>query len=750
MGRVNRILQRLALPATAAAILLASKTPPSPSPGARFPLDLPAVAVASFGEYRPDHLHPGVDFSTGGKDGLPVHAVEAGRIFRLKVEWRGYGRALYLQHPDGRISVYAHLERYEDRRLGLEKRVSEEKRRRGVRYPGDIFLDPPIPVERGEVIAYSGESGAGLPHLHFEMRRGDQEPSDPLVPGWITAEAPPVFEKAVLRADSAGTWIDGERIQEVALKEGPDGVYAPGRTLAVSGPFLPEASICSRDLEGHRLGIRALEVRVDGVPTYILRLESFRFSQYPEVGLLLDHVRSRLSPPEYTYFLERLAGNDLGSAGSAENPWPPLPPGEHRLTVEALGATGGSSRAVIPFRVLPPVRLRWEEPPSAGGRSLLRFGASRAELGPRLQVSYRLLGQRAAIPCQQREETPEGEICRLEIPSSARGITAELRDGPLLLGRATRLFPDVSRQLPLASRLAVEPARHYVDLHLRVAEGEDPPGRLVLRGSSGETVPELVEAAPGELLASVPAAVWREVRSLALERPGPPASGAIPLSAVPHYAAAGAPLDLADCGIRLTAPPGSFYQDTPLQCGISESVPPLPGGLAFLGSPVRLLPEGTPLSGKATLAFPLPSDPHPERLGIYRLDPAARAWIFQGGERSEGEIRLAMGRLDTFALVRDDSPPRILGVDPSGGAPIRSSRPLFRVRVEDQGSGLNYDGVHLIVDGTELETEFDPDRGWATALPPTALASGTHEGTAWAVDRAGNRSEALAFRIRIR
>ena len=70
----------------------------SPSVGERprFPLDERAGLVASFGEYRPDHLHPGVDFSTGGRVGLPVHAVAAGRIVRLKVEWRGYGRALYL------------------------------------------------------------------------------------------------------------------------------------------------------------------------------------------------------------------------------------------------------------------------------------------------------------------------------------------------------------------------------------------------------------------------------------------------------------------------------------------------------------------------------------------------------------------------------------------------------------------------------------------------------------------------------
>ncbi|MGD8376771.1 MAG: M23 family peptidase, partial [Acidobacteriota bacterium] len=63
------------------------------------PADLPATA--SFGEYRPGHLHAGLDFSTGGELGWPVRAAAAGEVFRLKVEPRGYGRAVYVRHPDG-------------------------------------------------------------------------------------------------------------------------------------------------------------------------------------------------------------------------------------------------------------------------------------------------------------------------------------------------------------------------------------------------------------------------------------------------------------------------------------------------------------------------------------------------------------------------------------------------------------------------------------------------------------------------
>ena len=163
-----------------------------------------------------------------------------------------------------------------------------------------------------------------------------------------------------------------------------------------------------------------------------------------------------------------------------------------------------------------------------------------------------------------------------------------------------------------------------------------------------------------------------------------------------------------------------------------------------------MLPEGTPLARKGDLLFPLPADPHPERVGIYRLDNPRSAWIYQGGEREGAFLRLPVGRLDTFALLRDDSPPRVLGVEPSEPDRLASRRPVLRVRIEERGAGLSYDGVHLVLDGAELETEFDPDRGWSLAAPAEALSPGRHGGTAWAVDRAGNRSGTVAFELTIR
>src|SRR2546428_10485382 len=89
----------------------------------RWPLQIPREILSSFGEYRYDHLHAGIDISTAGGTGYQVPAAAAGGVFRLKVAWRGYGRALFPRHPGRRVTVSGPPARYPDRNLGSEPPV---------------------------------------------------------------------------------------------------------------------------------------------------------------------------------------------------------------------------------------------------------------------------------------------------------------------------------------------------------------------------------------------------------------------------------------------------------------------------------------------------------------------------------------------------------------------------------------------------------------------------------------------------
>lgn len=78
-----------------------------------YPLHIPARLNANFGEMRPNHFHMGLDLFTERRTGLPVLAADDGYVGRVKVEPGGFGRAIYLYHPDGTTTLYAHMERFE-------------------------------------------------------------------------------------------------------------------------------------------------------------------------------------------------------------------------------------------------------------------------------------------------------------------------------------------------------------------------------------------------------------------------------------------------------------------------------------------------------------------------------------------------------------------------------------------------------------------------------------------------------------
>ncbi|MDG2165097.1 MAG: M23 family peptidase, partial [Flavobacteriales bacterium] len=70
------------------------------------PLNIPLVLAGTFGELRSNHFHSGIDIKTKGKEGFPVIAIENGYVSRVKVTPGGYGRALYVTHYNGYVSVY--------------------------------------------------------------------------------------------------------------------------------------------------------------------------------------------------------------------------------------------------------------------------------------------------------------------------------------------------------------------------------------------------------------------------------------------------------------------------------------------------------------------------------------------------------------------------------------------------------------------------------------------------------------------
>lgn len=135
------------------------------------PVSFPISLAGNFGEPRPNHFHGGLDIKTQHEEGKPIHAVAEGYVCRVTVSTTGYGNAVYVRHPDGHTTVYAHLQRFEPSIQSRVKRWQYENHS----WEADVpFQANEFPVRQGQIIALSGNTGSSMgPHLHLEVHQTD-------------------------------------------------------------------------------------------------------------------------------------------------------------------------------------------------------------------------------------------------------------------------------------------------------------------------------------------------------------------------------------------------------------------------------------------------------------------------------------------------------------------------------------------------------------------------------------------------
>lgn len=156
-----------------------------------WPTNASPYLSSTFAETRSAHLHSGIDIRTWGREGYEVYATRDGVVHRIAISSNGYGKVIYLKHKDGSYSVYAHLHRFEP----FLQTYADSVRLQEYRFEMEhLMANQPFEYNRGEIIGYTGSTGVGPPHLHFELRTPDFKPFNPLLTNLsIIDDLPPVF-----------------------------------------------------------------------------------------------------------------------------------------------------------------------------------------------------------------------------------------------------------------------------------------------------------------------------------------------------------------------------------------------------------------------------------------------------------------------------------------------------------------------------------------------------------------------------
>ena len=162
---------------------------------------------STFGETRSAHFHAGLDIKTWGREGYKVFASKDGVLSQLLITNQGYGKAIYLKHKDGSFTVYAHLNRFNS----TFQSIADSIRIQDHSYTFDKYLEPlNIKVKQGDVIGYTGSTGIGPPHLHFEIRNNKNQPLNPLQFNFDIGDTlAPVFSSVLIEPLQIDSRING-------------------------------------------------------------------------------------------------------------------------------------------------------------------------------------------------------------------------------------------------------------------------------------------------------------------------------------------------------------------------------------------------------------------------------------------------------------------------------------------------------------------------------------------------------------
>lgn len=701
---------------------------------------------SAFCDFRPRHFHGGIDIRTGGTEGRKIYSPVDGYVWRIKYSYIGYGKGLYLKDSQGYIYVLGHLSKLSDRLEKLVKRIQYENKR----YYFDHFFEPDsIPVDRGELIAYSGQTGFGPPHIHFEIRNSDNMPLNPLTNGFLIEDnIPPEIEAiGLIYQDTCSLFPNGERrYYQKPEYDRESNQYFLDAIMFVTAPFGVEIKALDRiHRNGPALNIYRARFFIDDYMYYDVQYESYDYSQTAMVDLSYDFSLA-VEEKDYWHLLFNPRGKDFSGSkslykdGGIFTGRTQYSYGRHNVRIEIFDALGNMSELTFGFVLAPSGNLfdvEWMSDSvfylhgQHGNRYLdieevavycIDDRAVRRKVYPERVESRGTGDYRVTLLSEQKklealEITIAGEsgwkVVDQYIPMTSSSqhkyrFGYSLTDGGILFNIESRRKSAPSPDVDII----------YDDGYIASIKSQTVvPGKYTAFYRNDRINTRIIRF------------------ELQGDRRNQPS-----ISKEVGILLAGNSLDKKSLSnsedFTVTFSRECFYSPALIEIHRELAGYPRAGDVA--GRVYSVGPKSIPLAEAIEIAFEGNAGINRAKVGLYRIDDKGK-WKWQDSQVNGNKVSAKSKMMGTFALLEDSKSPRVKKILPARGKTVKSAFPEIRCTITDDLSGIENDSnITILLDGHWLIPEYDPETKRLKTYPDIALTDGRHELVITVSDRIGN------------